>query len=414
MNNIDGLVNLEQAANAPLGPPTADNNSIPAYRGGGSPESNFCPIPACELLDRPIEEVDWVLDEILPAGGLVILAGRPKDGKTTLSYEAAVKIALGQPFLGRETKQGAVLILALEEHVRDVLLRLRNLGATTLSGLYAHTGPLEPSADVLSHITAFCLSRQVRLILVDTLSAFWKIENENDAAEMTKVVKPLLQLARDSGACVLLIHHARKSEGQYGDEIRGSGALFASVDVALVLKRHEVHTQRLLQAQSRYPETPSELVIELRECGYVALGDQATVGKAARLTKLIEILSDEWEEVGTQAKKAGISSREGRRLLDLLAKDGKAIVEGKGVKGSPRVFKRNSIPAGGGGYREYTNRNSGDSIPAGVRGVAGNESHRDPCFMCKGTKFWRSVHGAELCASCRAPVSPELVAEWIG
>jgi hypothetical protein len=56
---------------------------------------------------------------------------------------------------------------------------------------------------------------------------------------MTKAVKPLLQLARDSGACVLLIHHARKSEGQYGDEIRGSGALFALVDVAIVMKRHE-------------------------------------------------------------------------------------------------------------------------------------------------------------------------------
>src|SRR5262249_23699618 len=158
----------------------------------------------------------------------------------------------------------------------------------------------------------------VKLILVDTLAAFWRIENENDAAEMTKVIKPLLQLAQESGACVLLNHHARKSEGSYGDEIRGSGALFAAVDVALVMKRHEVHTQRLLQAQSRYPETPSELVVELREHGYEALGDPVSVGKATRLSKLTATLSEQWEQAEMIVKRAGLSTREGYRLLNIL------------------------------------------------------------------------------------------------
>ncbi len=95
------------------------------------------------------------------------------------------------------------------------------------------------------------------------------MRDENDAAEVTQAMKPLLALARDTGACVLLIHHARKSEGSYGDEIRGSGALFAAVDIAMILKRHEVQTQRVLHAISRYPETPAEIVLELRETGYV-------------------------------------------------------------------------------------------------------------------------------------------------
>src|SRR5262249_51699734 len=156
----------------------------------------------------------------------------PKEGKTTVSYELAVKVALGLPFLGRQTRQGAVVILAVEEHGRDVGIRLRNLGATTCEKLYVHIGPLQPSPTVLAAMTRFARERDVKLILVDTLAAFWRIENENDAAEMTKVIKPLLQLARESDACVLLNHHARKSEGSYGDEIRGSGALFGLVDVA--------------------------------------------------------------------------------------------------------------------------------------------------------------------------------------
>ena len=244
-------------------------------------ESNFRPIAASELLAEPLEDVDWVLEDYLPAGGLGVLAGKPKEGKTTLAYEAAVKVALGLPFLGRNTRKAAVLILALEEHAREVRMRLHHLGASDLDHVYVHVGPLEPTTTALNSIKTFAQGHGVRLILFDTLSAFWRIDNENDAAEMTKVVKPLLQLARESGACVLLIHHARKSEGQYGDEIRGSGALFAAVDVAIVMKRHEVQTQRLLQAQSRYPETPSELVIELRDHGYEALGDPAKVGEGS-------------------------------------------------------------------------------------------------------------------------------------
>jgi hypothetical protein len=362
--SVDDVVKL---ATAPLGPstPSAEGqNSIHAYKSDPPHESHFHPIAALELLAEPPEEVEWVLDEYLPAGGLVLLAGKPKEGKTTFCYELAVRVAQGLPFLGRHTRQGGVLILAVEEHGRDVRMRLRNLGAFALGSLFAHIGPLKPTPTVLADITSFAQSHGVVLIVLDTFSAFWRIENENDAAEMTRVVKPLLQLARESGSCVLLIHHARKSEGSHGDEIRGSGALFAGVDVALIMKRHEIQTQRLLQAQSRYPETPFELVLELRESGYVALGDPSSVNKATRLATLTASLSDQWEEPGTIAKRAGVSTREGHRLLNLLIVEGKALRDGKGVKGSPFRFKRNSIHAGGQSIGHESNSTKPDSIHA--------------------------------------------------
>jgi len=365
MHDTNGLLELEQAAKSPLGPPVSEaENAIHAYKTDPPHESNFRPIAVLHLLAEPPEEVDWVMDEYLPCEGLVLLAGKPKEGKTTLAYELAVKVALGLPFLGRNTQQSSVLILALEEHAREVKMRLRNLGATELATVYVHVGPLEPTATVMNTIKTFTKDHEVKLILMDTLSAFWRIENENDAAEMTKVVKPLLQLARESGACVLLIHHARKSEGQYGDEIRGSGALFAAVDVALVMKRHEVQTQRLLQAQSRYPETPSEVVIELRDHGYEAIGDPAKVGKDARLAKLIASLSDQPEEADVLAKRAGVSRREGYRLLRLLVEDERAQQDGKGVKGNPFRFATNAIRATPQAYRHESNSAKADSFRA--------------------------------------------------
>lgn len=35
------------------------------------------------------------------------------------------------------------------------------------------------------------------------------------------------------------------------------------------------------------------------------------------------------------------------------------------------------------------------------------------CFSCRGRRFWRSVHGAVVCAACHPPADPSLFAGWI-
>jgi hypothetical protein len=339
-NLFQQTIRKAQVTIASLDPAQVPQNELLAYRAGGLPETNFAPIRASDLLAEVAEPPAWILDEYLAVGSLNLIAGKPKEGKTTIIYEMAVKIAQGLPFLGRTTRKTGVLILAVEEHRRDVKLRLQNLGAEGLNNLYLYIGALSPSPILFAALNAFITERGIGLVIVDTLASFWDVENENDASKMTTEVKPLLRLARDSGACILLIHHARKSEGSHGDEIRGSGALFGLMDVALVMKRHTVETQRLLQAKSRYPETPSELVLELRESGYVALGDPATVGKADKLRRLREVLSETWEKVGELGNKAGLSRRDADRFLRLLCQQNEASREGAGKKSNPIRFRK--------------------------------------------------------------------------
>jgi RecA-family ATPase len=284
--------------------------------------------------------VEWVFEDYLPAGGLVILAGKPKEGKTTLTYELVVKVAKGEPFLGRDTKKGGVLVLGLEEHPRDMGLRLRSLAPDNLPNLFVFAKPIQPTADTLDQIKRFVIEHEIKLILIDTLGAFWNLRDENDAAEVGRAIKPILALARDSGACVLLIHHARKSEGTYGDEIRGSGALFAAVDVALILKRHDIEKQRTLHAISRYPDTPSEMVLELREAGYVSLGDPAKLNRQAKRDKMKSVLSEAWREPKALAKLAGVPVRDSYRLLTELHESAEADREGEGRKGSPFQYRK--------------------------------------------------------------------------
>jgi len=310
-------------------------------------ERVFAPLAVGDFLGQGQEDegVDWVHEEYLAKGSVVIVVAKPKEGKSTLVYELAVKVAKGHPFLGRSTGQGSVLILALEEHPRDVRLRLRALQAEGLDNLFIFAGQLTPSADTFERIKQFALEHTLSLIVVDTLSSFWNVRDENDAADVRKATKPILALARETGACVLLIHHARKSEGSYGDEIRGSGALFAAVDVAMIMKRHDIETQRLLQAQSRYPETPGQLVVNLTDAGYVALGDPAAFTRQARQDKLKAALSETLEDAKVLAKRAGIPVRDVYRLLEGLVDNGEALQEGKGRRGSPFRYQRHSIHA---------------------------------------------------------------------
>jgi len=347
-----------------------DEMPFMSYREGGVHETNFCPLTALQFVESiEEEEIEWVLEGYLAKGSLVTWVAKPKTGKTTLVYQIARAVAAGSTFLGRATQKGGVLILAVEEHQRDVKLRLQDLGCDSSTNLFIHCHPTDPTAEFFHHLNAFVKKNDIALIVIDTLASFWNLKDENDASAMTQAIKPLLRLARESGACVLMIHHSRKSEGAYGDEIRGSSALFGLVDVAVMMRNAEVETQRKLIARSRYPETPTELIIELRDGEYVSLGDPDEVSRKARLQKMRDALSDTPEKADVIIKRAGLKHRAGQRLLTWLADHKEAMRTGAGKKGGPFLYAMgNSFHAGSPSYKTCNELGNPDSIHAGGTG----------------------------------------------
>src|SRR5262249_54866428 len=155
-------------------------------RRGTLHERAFAPLAVGDFLDLGGEEeaVDWVLEDYLPAGGVVLLAGKPKEGKTTLTYELAVHVGQGGTFLDRQSQGAGVLVLAVEEHPRDVRLRLRELATDSLSNLFICARQLGPTPDTFDEIRRFVSDHTIKLVLVDTLGTFWRVRDENDAAEV--------------------------------------------------------------------------------------------------------------------------------------------------------------------------------------------------------------------------------------
>ena len=83
---------LEALSRSPLSGTEDSADSFPPSKSGGLQETNFSPMSATDFLDKADEDeaVEWVMEDYLPAGGLVLLAGKPKEGKSTLTYELAV------------------------------------------------------------------------------------------------------------------------------------------------------------------------------------------------------------------------------------------------------------------------------------------------------------------------------------
>ena len=312
----------------------------------------FSPMKADALATSESEDTAWSWNGYVPQGGLVLFCAPPKTGKTTLAYHLADAVSEGRPFLGRASTKSPVLILAVEERRQDAANRARALG---LGGdVYIHCGPLR--TDAIPAIASFVVEKRIGLVVVDTLPRFWVLDNENDASKVGMAMEGIMALARETKAGVFLLYHLRKSPGGGdGEEIRGSGDIFAYVDVALIMRRRKGQSnQRTVKSFSRYDATPEEVVIALQDGEYVHLGDSVTVKAQETDKMLLEALSveprtPELIKVDADLK---LAPRTLQRHYNRLAEDNRCVREGSGTKALPYRYKM---------LAATTNSHSGDN-----------------------------------------------------
>ena len=201
-----------------------------------APTDEFESYTLTKLKNRPREAVEPVVDGLLKRGGLSLFAGDAKAGKSLTCRSLTWAVATGNPWLGRETTQGGVLYLALEEDADDVEDHLWQMGLTEAASVrVAYTRPLEQVIPKLKrHI------EQVKpvLVIVDTIAHLLDFGGDaNDYIKVTRTLKPLLDLARESRAHIMIVHHTRKSGGEYGADALGSTAFRGITDTTFTLKR---------------------------------------------------------------------------------------------------------------------------------------------------------------------------------
>jgi hypothetical protein len=202
--------------------------------------------------DMKSEPVRWLVDNLIPAGGLVGLFGRPGSYKSFVSLAIAGAVASHTDFLGRSTEPGDVVYVAAEGGSglkrRTTAMRMRHgLDFEGRLGFVRAQLDLRSSVDDMELLIEAIAKTGLKpkLLVFDTLNRLYGGGDENDAGNMSAFLSIIggLQQAFD-GATALVVHHQGHAEAR----MRGSSSLLGAVDTELhVTKVLETETSRLGQ-----------------------------------------------------------------------------------------------------------------------------------------------------------------------
>jgi DNA repair protein RadA/Sms len=195
-------------------------------------------------------DLDAVLGGGVLPGGVLLLAGQPGIGKSTLLLQVAAKIAEKQ----------AVLYASGEESASQVKLRATRLGAVASDDLQFVSST---SAD---DITATIRSGAYKLVIIDsiqTLSLNEITSAPGTVSQITNSSNVIIRAAKESGAAVILVGHVTK-EGS----IAGPKVLEHLVDVVLQFEGDRYGGFKVVRAvKNRYGSTSEAAIFEMDESG---------------------------------------------------------------------------------------------------------------------------------------------------
>jgi hypothetical protein len=218
-------------------------------------------VRASELLTEDDDHgLEYAVEGLLPLGGTAVLAGRPKGGKSTLALSLALAVARGEPFLGRESRKGTVLYLALEGAPHGWKALLRRLGVTEHDDLLICIARAPEAA--IAWLREEIEKHGPVLVIVDTMQRLLRVKDGNDYATGSNATDAVIELARLANASLLMLHHSGKTHrAEIVDEVMGSTAWAAAVDTVLVLRRSE--RCRTLASEQRFGDNLPETVLAM-------------------------------------------------------------------------------------------------------------------------------------------------------
>jgi len=236
----------------------------------GTPTSLARPIrdvPLAEAASVPtgIDELDRVLGEGLVAGAVVLLAGEPGVGKSTLLLDVASRMAAGS----RRT-----LYVSAEESAAQVRLRASRIGAlqddlylaaeTDLGAILGQIEQVAPELLVLDSVQAVTVSG------TDGVAG--------GVAQVREVTNALVRVAKQRRLPVLLVGHVTKD-----GTVAGPRLLEHLVDVVLSFEGDRHSGLRLVRAtKNRFGPADEVGCFEMTESGIREVSDPSRLFTSAR------------------------------------------------------------------------------------------------------------------------------------
>jgi DNA repair protein RadA/Sms len=196
-----------------------------------------------------IGEWDRVLGGGLIAGSLVLLAGDPGIGKSTLLLQV----------LARLSQEKRVLYASGEESPQQLKVRALRLGVESPNLFVYSETSLEAVLDAVAQ-------KPPHILVVDSIQTLHTRALDlapGSVSQVRECASRLMRAAKETGVSIFVVGHVTK-EGS----IAGPRALEHLVDTVLYLEGDRTHSFRLLRAvKNRYGSTNEVGIFEMKEVG---------------------------------------------------------------------------------------------------------------------------------------------------
>jgi hypothetical protein len=184
------------------------------------------------------EGVAYLVKDLLPTPGLVVVWGPPKCGKSFWMFDLSMHIALGWEYRKRRVQKGPVVYLALEggRGFTHRVEAFRRHHSVTDAPFYLITDPTDLVSDHKRLIDdiKFHSSEHPALVVIDTLNRSLA-GSENSDQDMAAYIRAADAIREAFSCTVAIIHHC----GVAGDRPRGHTSLTGAVDAQLAVKRDD-------------------------------------------------------------------------------------------------------------------------------------------------------------------------------
>lgn len=178
-------------------------------------KSKFTIINGADIPDD-YEAPDEIIEGLFTSKSTAMIYGDSNAGKTFLAISLGVSVSEGIEAFGRMTDKGDVFYLATEspKSLQTRLQAIKKKNGASLEGFNTIPNPInihdQPGivTELINTINAH--KNPVKLIIADTLARMSAGANENSGEDMGPVMEKFERIAKETGACVLIIHHSGK------------------------------------------------------------------------------------------------------------------------------------------------------------------------------------------------------------
>lgn len=230
------------------------------------------------MADVEPQDVRWFWPGRIPFGKITNFEGDPEHGKSLTTLDLAARTSSGRPFPDDATGAPcAVLLICDEDDYEDTIVpRLIAAGADR-----GHIFALHPDKDADGKMIPFFMpddlpdlekhinalkartGRSDVVVIVDPVTAVLNERiNSGVDASVRRALSPLAELARVTGAAIILVRHLNKNSQEKNVKYRGGGSIgfFGAARTVLLFGAHPDDPSMVVLAVSKNnlgPKAPS-------------------------------------------------------------------------------------------------------------------------------------------------------------